>query len=406
MTTKGRPRPKKKPARSPGKSWAHRSTKSRTGASRPGGAASKGGQTAAKAKPSAGSPVSLGLWLVGIIAGACLGTLIFLSHQGGETIQTPAVSAQVEHAAPARIHPPSPVAAREPASSEPAHREPFHYEESIPAYPAHAATPAPPEPVPPTPPANGEAGEPTVIASVAPPSTEKPVIEEPVPPPVARVAIVIDDFGMDLGIAKRFLNVPLPLTFSILPHQEYTSDIASMVRAQGHEYMLHLPMQPKGYPKINPGKGALLVAMNEQKILTNLDSALAGAPYAAGVNNHMGSLFTENEKAMKVVLTELKRRGLFFLDSRTTAGTVGYKLASSMKIPSTERDIFLDHEATREFVTKQLNELIKKAKLQGTAVAVGHPYDVTLEVLTRDSGKFAKERIEVVPLGDLLKDAG
>ncbi len=253
---------------------------------------------------------------------------------------------------------------------------------------------------------SSESGKPRALASVAPrplpPPTEPSL---PKKPPVGRVAIVIDDFGQDLRMARRFLSIPIPITFSVIPHLEHSREIAELAHVNGHEVIVHMPMEPEGYPEKNPGPGALLVSMGPDEIARNLESALQENPHARGMNNHMGSRFTAEKRRMRTVLAHLKRRGLYFFDSYTSAKSVGLRLARKMGVPSVKRDIFLDHVQTESFVRKQIRELIRKAKIQGRAVAIGHPYPVTLKVLREEALLFEKEGIEVVPLSRIIYES-
>lgn len=253
---------------------------------------------------------------------------------------------------------------------------------------------------------HGRVQETTTVASV-PKMPPGPEIPPPVPkkPPVGRVALVIDDFGHDLAMARKFINLPLPVTFSVLPHLPHTREVAAMAAAHGHEVLLHMPMEPHGYPKTNPGPGALLVTMTPQQMVAEIDKALKENPYARGLNNHMGSKFTEDLKAMRVVLQHLRSKNFYFLDSYTSGRSVALSMARELGIPCTQRDIFLDHEPTEAFVRRQVAEVIRRAKLQGQAVAIGHPYPVTLKVLQEAADSFAKEAIEVVPLKKLLEES-
>lgn len=246
---------------------------------------------------------------------------------------------------------------------------------------------------------------PSVVAAVP-----KPPVEPPVPPTVpekpalARVALVIDDFGYDLKIARKFINLPLPLTFSVLPHLPHTREVAALAAAHGHEVLIHMPMEPHGYPATNPGKGALLVAMTPQEMVAQIEKALKENPYARGLNNHMGSKFTEDPEAMRVVLQYLKSRGFYYLDSYTSGRSVAVSVAREIGVTCAQRDIFLDHEPTEEFVRRQIAELIRRARVQGEAVAIGHPHPITLKVLQEEAETFQKEGIEIVPLKKLWQE--
>jgi hypothetical protein len=225
---------------------------------------------------------------------------------------------------------------------------------------------------------------------------------EPALPPVARVAIVIDDLGRDLDAARALADIPISITFSVLPFQNHSREVMALARARGREVMLHMPMEPEGYPQVNPGRGALLVSMRSRDIHKNLLTALDETPHVRGINNHMGSRFTEQPEQMGVVMKELQRRKLFFLDSATTVRSVAMDSAQSHGVPYLRRDVFLDHVLAESFVRAQLGQLIRRARVQGTAVAIGHPHEVTLKVLKEESAAFGREKIAVVPASQLL----
>ncbi len=219
---------------------------------------------------------------------------------------------------------------------------------------------------------------------------------------MARVAIVIDDLGLDLEMARKFAALPFPVTFSILPYLPHSAESAEIARLHNRQVMLHLPMEPQGYPKVKPGQGALLLAMNDQSVIKALHDALESTPHVVGVNNHMGSRFTEKASRMKVVIEEIGHKGLFFLDSATSLKSVGDQVARELRVAHARRDVFLDHTPTEAAVKAQLKLLIQKARLQGSAVAIGHPHGVTLRVLQGSEELLRREGIEVVSAGDLV----
>jgi len=217
----------------------------------------------------------------------------------------------------------------------------------------------------------------------------------------SRVSIVIDDFGLDVGIAKRFASLPFPVTMSVLPHQAHSREIAELAHLKGMEVILHLPMEPLGAGK-NPGRGALLLSMPADEIRRNIRAALDTSPYFDGVNNHMGSRMTRDAQAMKTVLSELKGRDLFFLDSMTTNESKGWKTAMELNMRTLKRDIFLDDNPSADAVRSQISRLVKIAKLRGTALAIGHPREATLKSLQEAAGYFREQRIEIVAARDLM----
>lgn len=221
----------------------------------------------------------------------------------------------------------------------------------------------------------------------------------PPPPPITRpkpavhrapVAIIIDDIGYDKKMAKGFLALNVPLTFSVLPMGTFNHQIIDEALQKDVEIMLHQPMEPNDYPRVNPGPGALFTGMAPDALIDQLNANLDSLPGVRGVNNHMGSKLTASADKMRQVFTVLKKRDLFFIDSRTTAETRCRQSAELLQLPFAERDVFLDHLQTRAFVEKQLKQLIKRANKQGYAIAIGHPHEVTLGVLKKMLPKLKK----------------
>ncbi len=212
----------------------------------------------------------------------------------------------------------------------------------------------------------------------------------PPPPPITRtkpvtngipVAIIIDDIGYDYKMASGFFALDVPLTFSMLPKGTFNQRIIDQALKNNVEIMLHLPMEPANYPKVNPGPGALLSSMTPDELIAMLNINLDSVPGACGVNNHMGSKLTTSSEQMRQVFSILKKRNLFFIDSRTSAQTRCRPSAELLHLPFAERDVFIDHEQTTVFVRKQLKQLIERARHQGYAIGIAHPHSVTLKVL-------------------------
>jgi hypothetical protein len=212
-----------------------------------------------------------------------------------------------------------------------------------------------------------------------------------------KAAIIIDDIGRSTETATRIMNMDAPVTLSILPHQASSQEIAIRAFRKHHEFMLHLPMEP-GDPSISPGVGGIYVSQNSATVrrltLENIDAI----PNVIGVNNHMGSKATRSEVTMDAVLRTLKNRGLFFIDSRTTASTMGFNMARRAGIPTAERQVFLDTAAgpDYQFSVKQLRLMMRKAKIQGSCVAIGHPFDETLNAIEAMIPELRENGIELV----------
>lgn len=218
------------------------------------------------------------------------------------------------------------------------------------------------------------------------------------------VAIIIDDLGADTGVVDALFALNIPVAFSILPHLKYSRSVALNARKMGQVVMLHLPMEPKS-ESMDPGRGALFVDFENFLIIKRFEENLASTIGIVGVNNHMGSRFTENESKMRVVLKEIRRRGLFFVDSRTTSDTVAYKTALSMGIPTAERSVFLDNDREVETIAVKIMELARKALDNGSAIGIGHPYPETVEAMRKTIPQFESMGVRIVPITAILSEA-
>jgi hypothetical protein len=214
---------------------------------------------------------------------------------------------------------------------------------------------------------------------------------------------VIDDLGGENHISKELLHWNLPITFSILPFTPHSKTLALEAHQRGKEVILHLPMEPHGYPKTKPGEGALLYEMDEEKLLRQLSKDIEAIPYIKGVSNHMGSRLMENPEKLRIILSELKRRGLFFLDNRTTPQTVGLQTAQSIGLRAMERSLFLDHSPSPEEIKEKLERLIQLSLATGKAIGIGHPHPSTLQSIKEIIPKIQEKGIDIVPLSSLME---
>jgi len=164
-------------------------------------------------------------------------------------------------------------------------------------------------------------------------------------------------------------------------------------------------MEPNEYPRVNPGPGTLLVAMTPDELLTELKKDLDGVPYVRGANNRMGSKMTAREAQMNQIFTILKKRRLFFIDSRTTTETLARHSALLLKVPFAERDVFIDHRADAGFIRGQIKRLVKIAHKNGRAVGIGHPRGITYRIL-HDMLPGIKTEVELVPASRIVHATG
>ena len=219
------------------------------------------------------------------------------------------------------------------------------------------------------------------------------------------VVIIIDDLGYDKKMAQKFINLNADLTFSILPHSPFQKKIATSVHQKGYEVMLHLPMEPFEYPLVNPGKGTLLSTMSADELIEQLDKNLDSVPFIKGVNNHMGSKVTSTSTQMYQIFSILKKRNLFFIDSRTTSKTLCKPSARLLQLPFSQRDIFLDNVQKPDAIRRQLEKLVEVAKKHGNAIGIAHPHQTTYTVL-RKMLPDLKNQVQLVPASKVVHIAG
>lgn len=215
------------------------------------------------------------------------------------------------------------------------------------------------------------------------------------------IAIVIDDVGLDRPHSKRAWELPGPLTLSFLPYAKELREQAKAARAHGNELMLHLPMEPNG--RADPGPNALQVTLTDAELKHRVTTALDSFDGYVGVNNHMGSRFTAFKPGMETVLRQFKARGLLFLDSRTTAQSVGDQLAQELGVPSVARNVFLDDDESLDAVRRKLIETEAVARRQGFVVAIGHPHEATLQALGEWLPGVAAKGYALAPLSAVLR---
>jgi hypothetical protein len=219
------------------------------------------------------------------------------------------------------------------------------------------------------------------------------------------VALIIDDLGYDKKIAQKFAQLDVALTFSILPHSPFQQRIAQLARSRGLEIMIHMPMEPAEYPQVNPGPGTLLTSMSPDELISQLDQNLDTLPGVAGINNHMGSRLTAESTQMYQIFSILKKRGLFFIDSRTTAESLCEPSARLFQVPFARRDVFIDHYLKADFIRSQIKELIRIAKKNGEAVGIMHPHSTTLKIL-QEMLPDLKGQVHLVPASKVVHPLG
>lgn len=218
----------------------------------------------------------------------------------------------------------------------------------------------------------------------------------------ARVVIVIDDMGIDKKRSARMARLSTQLTLAFLPYAHNVQAQVDAASAMGHEIMMHVPMLPEGV-KIDPGPNVLRGDVSADELRARITANLDGFDGYVGINNHMGSKFTQDRAGLDMLMTELAKRNVFFLDSKTHPKSVAEQVAAEAGLMSAHRDVFIDHVETPQAVAKALAQVEHEARKNGVAIAIGHPKDVTIEGLAAWLPTLKAKGIEVVKLGDMLR---
>lgn len=233
------------------------------------------------------------------------------------------------------------------------------------------------------------------------PREKSRVIPRATPRPAGgRIALVIDDLGRRPSDLETIAALGVPVAHAVLPYEPHSAAMAAAAAAAGAEVLLHLPME--ALDGEDPGPGALRLGMDDAALAAATRAALAAVPEAVGINNHMGSALSADRRAMAVVLGVARERGLFFLDSRTTAATVGFRLARELGVPAAERQVFLDDSLSAADIEAELERLRALALEEGSAIAIGHPHPVTFAQLAAEVPRAQAAGVRFVRLSELL----
>lgn len=220
------------------------------------------------------------------------------------------------------------------------------------------------------------------------------------------IAIVIDDFGAISGdLLDGFLELDPSISFAIFPDEPHSVETMQRAKAQGRTSLIHIPMEPIGYPSVNPGKNALLVQYDQAQIERILNRAISKLPDCEGINNHMGSLATTDETLMQTVMTTLKKHDKFFLDSRTSNVSVGYSIAQKAHLRSFRNDLFLDSpNISQSNLDAKLTQILELSATKSNIIAITHCHNKEkLDYLKRFIAKLKAAGFTLVPLTEIGK---
>ncbi len=347
--------------------------------------------------------VLVGLMVAVLVAGLGIGLVlgVWSGKSGRPAPGAEQAPAPVITESPAPPPPPSPVTADEPEDGRP------------------LLAPPPPRPDPGSSEALefGHASDVVSLAPMAPPAAPMPEAKLlpagaavwlrnalPAPKTGGRpvIAIIIDDLGVDRRRSERMSQLKGPLTLSYMTYADDVARQARDAKAHGHELMVHVPMQPQS-ASYDPGTEVLEVGLSPDEIRRRLDWGLSRFDGYVGINNHMGSRFTSDPAGMRVVMAELRRRGLAFIDSVTSERTVGAETARHFGVPFAARHVFLDNDQGVAHVRAQLAKTEAYARKHGAAIAIGHPHDGTIEALAGWLPGLEGRGFVLVPVSTIIR---
>ena len=228
---------------------------------------------------------------------------------------------------------------------------------------------------------------------------ETPAKQEEAPPRrgKSKVALIVDDMGNSLEILNELCALKRPLTISILPFSKYPKETAEIAHQNGLEIMLHLPLESLNNQETDyQTEGLIYTWTAEDDIKRILENDLNQVPYIKGVNNHMGSKVTADAPIMRTILAQLKAKGLFFVDSRTSGKSLAYDLAQEMGIPSSFRQVFLDAANDGSSIKERMKQLFGLAQKRGKALGICHPTEETLLALKKNIGLVERYNLELI----------
>lgn len=222
-----------------------------------------------------------------------------------------------------------------------------------------------------------------------------------------RLAIIIDDLGNSMGGTEEILNLPVKVTVAVMPFMRTTEQDARRAHELGHDVLIHMPMEPKqGKPEWR-GPGAILSGMTDEEVRKKVEEAIDNVPFAKGINNHMGSKITGDDRIMAVILQVCRERGLFFVDSKTNYWSVTSQISEKMGMPRLSNDIFLDDVHNTRHIAGQLNKIQELLDQKGKCVAIGHvgvKGAITAATLKQYVPEFQARGVRFIGISELAKE--
>ena len=224
----------------------------------------------------------------------------------------------------------------------------------------------------------------------------------------AKLALIIDDFGNNGEGTLEMMTIDRPMTFAVLPFMKYTQRDAVNAHENGHEVLIHMPMETSRGKSGGLGNGAIRTSQTSEEIKSLVQTAIKDVPYAIGANNHMGVIASSDDRVVTALISVLKEHGLFIIDSKTTPKSVIYKVAEKQDLFVIEMSLFIDNEKDKELIKDNLRKLSEIAMKRGYAVGIGHVGPLggyeTAHAIKEMIPELEANNIIFTPVSELIRD--
>ena len=221
----------------------------------------------------------------------------------------------------------------------------------------------------------------------------------------AKVAIVVGGMGISQTTTQKALDrLPPDVTLGFAPQGNSLSRWAQTARRQGHEILLQVPMEPFDYPRVDPGRGTLIVNADAAANIKVLHESMGRLTNYTGVMNYLGARFTSDAQAFDPVMAEIGNRGLLYLDDGTSARSLAPQLALKDRAGFAGADMILDASQDRNEILKNLDRLEAAARAKGSAIGIATGFDVTIDAVAEWVPQAQKRGIEIVGVSALATD--
>lgn len=219
-----------------------------------------------------------------------------------------------------------------------------------------------------------------------------------------RIAIIISGLGLNRRTTEDAINnLPPDVTLAFSPYGQDLQTWSVEARRAGHELLVMVPMEPLDYPVNDPGPHSLLTSLSPAENIDKLHYVMSRFGNYVGLMNDMGSRFTASEESLRPLMSDLQRRGVIFVDARTTGATIVPGVARSYGVPTVSNSRYIDNVAAGSEIDRYLAELEDLARARGTAVGIGRAYPVTIARVAAWSETLAERGINLAPVTAIVR---